>query len=267
MAILEFRALGPIELWSAGDRKDLGSARSQCLLAIFLLTPRTIVPADALIDRLWDTRPPPKARESLAVYVARLRAALRQAADGDVALVRRARGYQLDVDPEAVDVHQFRRLRRQADALAASGDHEQAVALLRAAEGLWRGEALAGIGGDWIRWVRDGLEEERRAAILERIGCELNLGRHADLVGELHHLLAQYPLDETLVAHQMTALYRCGRPVDALSLYRETRRRLVDEQGTEPGPALTDLHRRILAHDPDLAARSTGARPDRVVPP
>ncbi len=101
--------------------------------------------------------------------------------------------------------------------------------------------------------MRDSLEEERRAALLERVECELELGRHADLVGELHHLLAQYPLDETFIAHQMTALYRSGRPGDALSLYRDTRHRLVEEQGTEPGPALAELHQRILGRDPALA--------------
>ena len=99
----------------------------------------------------------------------------------------------LDVDPEAVDLHQFRRLRRQADVLAAGGDHDQAATLLREADGLWRGQALAGIDGDWVTRMRDSLEEERRAAILERVECELALGRHADLVGELHHLLAAVP--------------------------------------------------------------------------
>src|SRR5215467_992275 len=264
---MEFRALGPIELWSAGQRLDLGSARTRCLLAILLLTPRTIVPAETLIDRLWDTRPPPKARESLSVYIARLRASLRQAVGDDVQLVGRARGYELDVDPETVDLHQFRRLRRQADALVASGDYEYATALLREADGLWRGQALAGIRGDWVARMRDGLEEERRAAILERIGCELELGHHAELVGEIGNLLAQYPLDETLVAHQMTALYWSGRPADALSLYRETRSRLVDEQGTEPGPMLSELHQRILSQDPELAARPSGQRADRAAPP
>ena len=63
---MEFRALGPIELWSAGQPQDLGQARARCILAMLLLTPRTIVPADTLIDRLWDTQPPPKARESLS---------------------------------------------------------------------------------------------------------------------------------------------------------------------------------------------------------
>src|SRR6266516_1295962 len=265
--IMEFRALGPIELWSAGQRQDLGPARAQCILAMLLLTPRTIVPVETLIDRLWDTRPPPKARESLSVYIARLRASLRRAVSDSVRLVGRAGGYTLEVDPEVVDVHQFRRLRRQADALAASGDYDHAAVLLREADGLWRGQALAGIRGHWVERMRDSLEEERRAAIVERVGCELELGRHADLVGELRHLLTQYPLDETLVAHQMTALYWSGRPADALSLYRQTRRRLVDEQGTEPGPMLSELHQRILCRDPGLAVTPSGRRPGWATPP
>jgi DNA-binding SARP family transcriptional activator len=260
---MEFRALGPIELWSAGQQRDLGPARARSILAMLLLAPRTIVPVESLIDRLWDTRPPPKARESLSAYIARLRASLRQAVGDSVQLVGRARGYVLDVDPEAVDLHQFRRLRRQADALAASGDYDHAAVLLREADGLWRGQALAGIGGDWVARMRDGLEEERRAAIAERVECELELGRHADLVSELRHLLTQYPLDETFIAHQMTALYWSGRPGEALNLYRDTRSRLVEELGAEPGPVLSELHQRILGRDPQLAVKPAGQRPGR----
>src|SRR5215831_16360172 len=264
---MEFRVLGPIELWSADRQHDLGPARERCVLAILLLTPGTIVPADTIIDRLWDTRPPAKARESLSAYVARLRGSLRQAVGDSVLLAGRARGYLLDINPEAVDLHQFRQLRRRADALAAGGDRDQAAALLREADRLWRGQALAGIDGGWVTRMRDSLEDERRAAILERVECELALGRHADLVGELHHLLAAYPLDETFIAYQMTALYRSGRPGDALSLYRETRSRLVDEQGTEPGPALAELHQRILRRDPGLAAPSAERLPARLPRP
>jgi len=260
-AIMEFRVLGPIGLWSAGQQCDLGSNRARCVLANLLLTPGTTIPAEALIDRVWDTRPPPKARETLSVYITRLRALLRQAGGDRVRLVGRARGYELDVDPEAVDLHQFRRLRRQADALIANGDPGHAARMLREADGLWRGQAFAGISGDWMERMRDSLEEERRAAILIRVDCELRLGRHADLVGELGHLLAQYPLDETLVAYQMTALYLSGRPVDALSLYRDTRSRLIEEQGAEPGPVLSQLHARVLRHDPDLAPRADDRGP------
>jgi DNA-binding SARP family transcriptional activator len=260
---MEFRALGPIELWSAGQQRDLGPARARSILAMLLLAPRTIVPVESLIDRLWDTRPPPKARESLSAYIARLRSCLRQGVGDSVQLVGRARGYVLDVDPEVIDLHQFRRLRRQADALAASGDYDHAAVLLREADGLWRGQALAGIGGDWVARMRDGLEEERRAAIAERVECELELGRHADLVSELRHLLTQYPLDETFIAHQMTALYWSGRPGEALSLYRDTRSLLIEEQGAEPGPVLSDLHQRILARDPQLAVKPASQRPGR----
>src|SRR5258708_25798400 len=104
---MEFRLLGPTELWSAAQQYDLGPARERSVLAILLLTPRTIVPSDTLIDRLWGSEPPQKARESLTVYVARLRASLRQAADDGVRLAGRANGYVLDIDPETIDLHQF----------------------------------------------------------------------------------------------------------------------------------------------------------------
>jgi DNA-binding SARP family transcriptional activator len=257
-AIMEFRILGPTELWSAGRRCDLGPAKVRSGLAILLLTPRTILPAQTLIDRLWDASPPAKARDTLSVYMARLRANLREAVGGQVRLAARASGYILDVDPGLVDLHRFRQLRREAGALVSSGEIGAAAVLFRQADRLWRGQALAGIQGDWIAGMRDSLEEERRAAISERIGCELELGRHTDLVGELRSLLAQYPLDETFVAHQMLALYGSGRPADALALYRDTRRRLVEEQGAEPSPPLADLHQRILRRDPGLALSQAG---------
>ncbi len=220
------------------------------------------MPAETLIDRLWGTAPPPKARESLSVYIARLRASLREAVGDGVRLAGRASGYVLDLDPDSVDLHQFRRMRRQASALRGSGDYDHAAHVLREADALWRGQALAGIRGDWVARMRDSLEEERRAAILERVECELELGRHADLVGELRGLLAQYPLDETFIAHQMTALYWSGRPGDALSLFRQTRDSLIEEQGTEPGPVLSELHQRILRRDPDLDVRLASRRTD-----
>ena len=265
--IMEFRVLGPIELWSAGQQCDLGPTRVRCVLAILALTPRTLVPTGVLIDRVWDTEPPPKARESLSVYITRLRAALRQAIGESVRLTGRDSGYELHVNPDTIDLHQFRRLRRQADALAADGACDEAAALLREADSLWHGQAFAGIRGDWVARMRDSLAEERRAAILKRIECELELGRHADLVGELRHLLAQYPLDEAFIACQMTALYGSGRPGEALSLYRGIRTSLIEEQGTEPGPLLSELHQRILRHDPALAVRPPGRPAGGLAPP
>ena len=51
----------------------------------------------------------------------------------------------------------------------------------------------------------------------------------------------------------MTALYRCGRQVEALEVYADTRRVLTEELGLEPSATLNELQRAILEHDPSLA--------------
>ncbi len=262
---MEFRILGPVELWSADQRLELRPGKPSAVLALLLLTPGTIVQADMLIDRLWAT-PPPKARENLSVYVTRIRASLRQATGDAGPLVGRAGGYVLDVDPEIVDLHRFRRLRREARTAVDAGDREKAIALLGQADALWRGDALAGVRGDWAARMRDSLHQERRAAMIERVECQLDLGRHADLLGEISGMLAHQPLDERLVICQMTALYRSGRLADALNLYQETRHRLVDELGAEPGPALAEAHQRILRSDPSLLALPVPASQTREPP-
>jgi DNA-binding SARP family transcriptional activator/Tfp pilus assembly protein PilF len=253
---MEFRILGPVELWCEGQEHNLGSLKARCILAVLLLNLGTVVPAEILIARIWDTSPPPKARESLSAYVTRLRRALRQVPGGDVRLNPRAHGYVLEADQVAIDLYRFRQLRRQATSAAKDGDGEEAISLLREADSLWRGAALAGLPGDAVARIRHSLEEERRAATLQRAELELALGRHADLVGESQRLADHYPADEEFVALHMKALYRSGRQSDALSIYREIRSRLVAEQGTEPGPALSELHQRILRRDPGLIATS-----------
>jgi hypothetical protein len=57
----------------------------------------------------------------------------------------------------------------------------------------------------------------------------------------------------------MLALYRSGRPAEALAVYQDFRTRLADELGLDPSPALQDLERRILRHDPALAPSSRAA--------
>jgi hypothetical protein len=74
-------------------------------------------------------------------------------------------------------------------------------------------------------------------------------------------------MDEILIGCQMTALYRCGRISEALSLFRKTRNQLVEDQGTEPGRALMDLHHRILRQDPGLSVRPTRITPVLDRPP
>jgi DNA-binding SARP family transcriptional activator/tetratricopeptide (TPR) repeat protein len=251
--VVEFFLLCPIEARSEGRQLDLGSPKARCVLALLLLNLGSVMPADVLIDRIWDGRAPSKARGSLSAYVTRLRTVLRQTHEENVRFVGQAGGYLLEADRTRVDLYQFRDLRRRAAGLAGAGDTEGAAVLLREADLLWRGQPLGGLPGEAIGRLRHSLEEERRASVLERVRCDLELGRHAELLSELEQLCITYPMDESFAAGQMTALYRCGRQGDALSVYREIRDRLATEQGAEPGPALSQLHEQILCHVPALA--------------
>jgi uncharacterized protein YkwD len=109
------------------------------------------------------------------------------------------------------------------------------------------------------------LEELRWSAVEERMSLELELGRHGAVLGELERLVPAAPLRERLVELRMRALYRAGRHVDALALYRDFSRRLNSDLGLEPGPSLRELERAILTHDPSVAP--PGGRPALRAPP
>ncbi len=226
------------------------------MLANLLLTPGRPVSAETLIDHVWGADPPAKVRGSLWSYIARLRRIL--AGDAEARLASRSGLYVLEAASESIDLHRFRSLRTQARALSGSGEKEHAARLLREADLLWNGEALAGLPGDWARRTRTALEHERVAAAIDRVELDLALGKESELTGELSELISRHPFDERLVEIQMVALYRTGRQAEAMEAYRQARERLRDELGAEPGPGLRGLHQKILLADPDLAAPARG---------
>jgi WD40 repeat protein len=92
----------------------------------------------------------------------------------------------------------------------------------------------------------------RLGAVEERIAADQAVGRNGDLIPELERLVQNHPLREGLRGQLMLALYRAGRQAEALVVYREGRRVLVEELGIEPGRALQELERAVLSHDPSL---------------
>lgn len=95
----------------------------------------------------------------------------------------------------------------------------------------------------------------------DRIDADLAAGEDTGLIGELEVLTAAFPGHERLWGQLMTALYRAGRQGDALEVFRRARHDLVSASGLEPSPVLTEVHRRVLAHDPGLLA----VRPREVI--
>jgi DNA-binding SARP family transcriptional activator len=240
---MEFRILGPLEVEEEGRLLNLGGAKQRSVLAFLLLHANDVVSRDRLIDHLWGGSPPETAQTALQVHVSQLRKIL-----GRETIVTRAPGYSIQIGAGELDLDRFERLvdeaRRQEPAEAAT--------TLRAALALWRGPALEDIESSVARPERARLEEERLAALEQRIEAELALGRHAELVPELEGLVREQPLRERLRAQLMLALYRCGRQADALEVYRSGRRLLDEELGLEPADELQRLERAILNHDPSL---------------
>lgn len=261
-ATMEFKILGPPEVIIAGRQKVAVAPKLWCVLASLLMAPNISLSAEILIDHLWDDEPPAQARSTLRSYIWRIARLLSQASEKVVRISRQGQGYTLAIDPLTVDLHRFRSLRKQSDGLAESGETGQAVHLLREAEGIWRGSALAGVPGDWIGRMRVSLEEERRLATWRRVDLELVLGRHAELIAELSDLTQRYPMDTELARHWMTALYRAGRQVDALVAYRKIRAR-HEAEGLDLDPVLARLYEQVLRHDQELAVPPVHRRADR----
>jgi DNA-binding SARP family transcriptional activator len=245
---MEFRILGPLEVWDRSGEVPLGGRMPRALLAVLLLHANEVVPADRLIDQLWGEDPPERADAALRVNVSRLRKALPE----DL-LATRSPGYVLRVEPDELDLLRFERLVDEARGLLARGLAADASERLRDALSLWRGPALADFTyKGFAQAAIARLEEIRLAAVELRIDADLAMGRQDELVGELEALVTEHPLRERLRGYLMTALYRSGRQAEALDAYADTRRALVDELGIDPGPALQELERAILRQDPAL---------------
>ncbi|MFG3497377.1 BTAD domain-containing putative transcriptional regulator [Streptomyces sp. NPDC047928] len=238
--------LGRIGIMADGVFVSAGPPKQSTAFAVLALNAGRPVPIDSLIERVWDGESPPAGRGALYAYVSRLRTLL--APLPDVRLRRSDHaGYVLEAPPERVDVYRMRRLIKEARRAASVGDDLAATDLLRSAVGLWRADtAFGGVGNRWLDGVRESLGWERLGALTELYGAELRAGRHAEVLGELSWLVTAHPQAEPLVALLMHALRRCGQTAEALDLFERTRRRLDEEYGCRPGPALQASHRELL---------------------
>jgi DNA-binding SARP family transcriptional activator/Tfp pilus assembly protein PilF len=259
--VLDFRILGQLEVWAGrpgpgaaqpADRVHLRGSRQERLLALLLLNVGRTVPVDRLATAVWDRDPPPTAHRQVQNLAAQLRRLLVTAgAAPDVVATERS-GYRLAIAPDRVDAGRFDALVRAARADRDS-DPAAALAALRAALALWRGEALEGVRGRVVETAAASWNERRLAVWEDCLGLALDSGCHAEVVAELTELSGRHPFRERLTELAMLALYRCGRQSDALEAYRRLRRRLADELGVDPTGSVTRLHDAILRRDPALA--------------
>jgi DNA-binding SARP family transcriptional activator len=256
---VDFRILGPLEVWHDGRAVLVSGSRQRALLAILLLHAGDVVASDRLMDDLWGEKQPAAGHTALRVRVSQLRKTL--GPSGEL-LVAQPPGYALRIQPSQLDLSRFERMVAEGEAALGAGEPERAAGVLHEALGLWRGAPLADQPyAPFAQAPVVRLEELRLAALELRIDADLALGRHGSLAGELYALLAEHPLRERLWGQLMLALYRDGRQAEALVAFGAARTRLVEEIGIEPGPLLQELQKRILAQDPSLDGESAAPAP------
>lgn len=255
---MEFRLLGPVELWSRNQQIDLGTAKIRLLLAVLLLEAGRAVPFELLVTRVWGEEPPAKVASSVQANLSRLRRKLEQAGDDRVQLEHlAATGYRLRVAAEDVDALEFTRTVIQGQAAASRGERERAIRLLQTAEAMIRGDPLTGLPGEWASSARAALRERLRAATVTRLRLQLERDDPQLLLAELRELSGRYPLDQSVAGLLMRALHAAGRSADALGVFQAARRRLRERLGIDPNHALREIHRQIL-HGEETAPERSG---------
>ncbi|ASR36549.1 hypothetical protein BAY61_17820 [Prauserella marina] len=259
MLTVLFQVLGPIRIARHGDAVAPPGRLRQTLLGVLLARANEQVSVGALAEALWGRAHDDKAVGRLHVQVHRLRLLL----DDASRLVYGPAGYLLRIHEGELDADRFTTLVAEAEALA---DPERRAGALRAALRLWRGLPYEGIDTDLVAEESARLSDLRLAAMEDRFEAELACGRSATVTAELADAVSRHPLRERFPALLMTALSRGGRQAEALRVFRDARRRLIDEVGIEPGPELCSLHARILAgesgpsHVPGPARREAPAQ-------
>ena len=249
---MRVRILGPFHLEDGGRQIAIGGVRQRAVLAALLLHANEVVPSEQLLVDLWGEDSPPAAANALQAAISRLRRVLPPGR-----LITMGPGYVLRVFPAELDVAQFEQLIFEGRDALAAGAAAEAVQLLDQAMTLWRGPPLADFRYEPFAQAEIArLEELQLACLEERNDAHLALGSAAALTAELGRMVADHPLRERLRGQLMLALYRSGRQTEALEVYRELRRTLMEELGLEPSSALRELETAILRHDPVLTPGS-----------
>ncbi|MGE5826836.1 MAG: AfsR/SARP family transcriptional regulator [Micromonosporaceae bacterium] len=266
------RLLGAVEVVTdSGQTVELGPPKRCMVLAALAVDAGRSVPVEVLLDRVWGTAIPAKARRGLHAHIVYLRRSLRSGADGasdGVDVVHRSAGYTLAVDRDQVDLHRFRDLAARARLADTITDR---VGLLRQAVGLWVGQPLAGLAGDWAAGVRAGCLREYLDVVVAWAQAEVAVANPAATIALLTDLVTEHPLEEPLAAALIRALHAAGHTAEAMACYTTVRQRLLDQLGADPGPQLREAHQLILGGtvepQPDPGAPAAAATIPRQLPP
>ncbi len=250
--------LGPLRLTIDGEPVDVRGSKRRAMLTLLAIAQGRTVTVDSLVDALWPSEASESGRQALQSHVFRLRGQLGGAA---ARLQTQPGGYRLELGAEELDLAEARALLTRG---RSERDPAAAFAVLRQADALWRGRALADltdflpIGNAVVEWAQ--LHRDVTDAL---IANGIAAGLSDEVLTLAVESLTEDPLREPAVLLLMRALAGVGRPADALREGRDYRQRLAEETGLDPSSALSQLERDIAggATGPGSSAPERTARP------
>ncbi|MFD3601636.1 tetratricopeptide repeat protein [Streptomyces sp. NPDC058656] len=261
---MRIQVLGPVCAWRDGTRLDLGSPQRRAVLALLAVSRGQQLPFFGIADALWGERPPATASNVVQTHIKHLRHLLepdRPPRARSAVLPRLGDGYALRVPHGAIDLLRFRALVAGAVTVrrdGRGGGQERAAALLTEALGLWQQPPLADLPFLSAHPMVVALAEEHRGAVAQYGEAMIAAGRSADALPVLEEAAVAQPLDEDAQARLIRAYEAVGRRDQAVAVYRRSRRRLADELGVDPGPALAEAYAALLRRRPRPSAPGGG---------
>jgi DNA-binding SARP family transcriptional activator len=241
--------LGPCELVGPRGVVRFTARRQQIVLATLVWHANRVVPIESLIDALWGRTPPDTARSQVHISVSQIRQRLARHNLHHV-VETAPPGYLARIGEHELDLHVFDQLVTRGRTLIAARRLDEANDCFAEALRLWRGDPFVGVDSERVRSIAAQISERRIGISEEYFELRIRLGHGAQVITDLMALVEEYPFRERLRAQLMTALCQTGRPVEALSAYRDTRNLFVRELGMEPGRELRELERDILSGRP-----------------
>ncbi|WP_285591624.1 BTAD domain-containing putative transcriptional regulator [Actinomycetospora sp. NBRC 106378] len=252
---LRVSVLGPLLVEHEGRPVEIGPPQRQAVFAALVLRGGRHISTAGLVDWVWGDDPPHKAEAAIRAHVSVLRRVLeprRASRSPSGVVVSGSSGYAMPPAVASLDAARFRALVAEAESHREQGRPLQAGQALRSGLDLWRGEdALPGIPGPGSASARRVLEEERLTAWEDYLDGELSRrGLERPVHSALIRALANRPHRERLHGLLVRAFWRQGRRAEALAAYASARDVLLADLGVEPGAALQELHRRLVADEP-----------------
>ncbi|MEV5965405.1 BTAD domain-containing putative transcriptional regulator [Kribbella sp. NPDC051952] len=235
---------------------EIAGAGMRGLLALLAGELRGGCSTARLVEELWPDGQPEHPVKALQLLVSRTRSRL-----GAELIVSTPTGYRLSLADDEVDTSAVLLRATAADQALRVGD--LGLALEQAEAGLALFEGIPDTSGeDPVSMLRAARIPTYRSLLRARALTLSRLGRGAAVVEPLRGLVSAHPRDEELLVELLRSEAATVGAATALLRYDAYRRSLRDELGSDPGPALQNMHRELLLSDAPVVRQGVREEPN-----